>query len=156
MIEAWRIIREKYIDRKRAFSGEGAAKSGERWNHISIPVVYASGHLSLAALERFVNMGHEGKYLRFVYFRLEIPDNIIEVVEPIMLPSNWRSVPATDSTKDFGTRWVKEGRSAILRVPSAIIPVEYNFVLNPYHPDFKNSIKIDDPKPFSYDHRMWK
>ena len=152
MIEAWRIIREKYIDHKRAFSGEGAAKSGERWNHISIPVVYASGHLSLAALERFV----KGKYLRLGYFRLEIPDNIIEVVEPGRLPSNWRSVPATDSTKDFGTRWVKENRSAILRVPSAIIPVEYNFVLNPQHPDFKSSIKIDDPKPFSYDHRMWK
>lgn len=157
MIEAWRIEKEKYAyDKNVAFSGEGAAGSGGRWNHIDIPVVYMSSHLSLAALERFVRMGPEGKHLRLVYFRLEIPNNIIKAVELNDLPLNWRSVPPINTTKDFGTQWVKEGRSAILRVPSVIIPIEYNFVLNPHHPDFKSSIKIDDPKPFSYDHRMWK
>lgn len=156
MIEAWRIVKKKYDKKDKAFNGVGTAESGDRWNHIDIPVVYTSSHLSLSALEKFVNMGREGQYISYVYFRLEIPDDIIEAVELSSLPSDWRSVPAKDSTKDFGTKWVKEGHSAVLRVPSAVVPIEYNFVLNPHHPDLKNSIKIDDPKPFSYDHRMWK
>ena len=71
------------------------------------------------------------------------------------LNPDWRMSPPPNSTKDIGTEWVRKGASLILRVPSAIIPDEYNLVINPSHIDFEK-IKIGQPQPFSLDERMWK
>ena len=154
MIVAWRLVRGRQAP--DAFTGEGARLYGGRWNHVGLPVVYVAQFLSLAALEQFVHLGPEGTHLRFVYFRVEIPDEVhVEAADPDVIPPNWREEPPPDSTKDLGTRWVESDRSAVLRVPSAIVPIEYDYVLNPHHPDFKH-IRISDPKPFSFDPRMWK
>ncbi len=154
MIVVWRLVKERQTT--DAFTGKGARLYGGRWNYEGISVVYTGGNLSLSALEQFVHLGTEDIHLRFVYFRLEIPDNVrVEVVKSNALPPNWREEPAPDSTKDIGTRWVEASRSAVLRVPSIIVPVEYNYALNPHHPDF-GLIRITDPKPFSFDPRMWK
>ena len=64
-------------------------------------------------------------------------------------------VASTRFYKGFGTRWVREGKSAVLRVPSAVIQNEYNFVINPKHPDF-SKITTGDARPFSLDDRVWK
>ena len=61
----------------------------------------------------------------------------------------------TKSTQDIGAQWVKSGSSAVLRVPSVLVPEEFNYLLNISHPDFKK-IKIDDSVPFRFDPRMWK
>lgn len=151
MTIAWRLVKKKYVS--EAFTGEGAKLSGERWNHKGIPVVYAADSLSLAVLESFVNQGPEGEHFSFVYFRIEIPNNIIEKVKPSDLPPNWRDLPSPTSTKDFGTRWAISNRSCVLRVPSVITLIEYNYILNPLHPDF-NKINIGVAEPFSFDQRM--
>ena len=154
MTEVWRLVKKRHIH--DAFTGEGSRVVSGRWHHRGIPVVYTSQTLSLAALELFVNLGTEGTLITFASFRVVIPDDVIvEEITTDSLPKDWRHVRAPDSTRDMGTMWVKRGSSAVLRVPSVIIPVEYNYVLNPLHGDF-TKIKIGSPEPFSFDPRMWK
>jgi RES domain-containing protein len=148
-------VRKKRL--RDASTGEGARLGGGRWNHIGTPVIYVSESLSLAALETFVHFTRRdiklSRSLYSVYF--EIPDSLkIEKLSIEKLPHEWRTSPPIDSTKAIGTKWVRELSSAVLKVPSAIIPEEYNFVLNPKHKDF-DKIKIGEPQIFMFDERMW-
>jgi RES domain-containing protein len=68
---------------------------------------------------------------------------------------NWREEPAPDACKDVGTEWVDAHRAAVLKVPSVIVPVQFNFILNPSHPDYKN-LNINPQSDFTFDPRMWK
>lgn len=150
----WRIVKDKH--KEDAFDGEGAAQYGGRWNLSGTLMVYAAGSLSLAALELFVHIGPECAHIRFVYFRVDIPDGLrIEELEIDKLPDDWRREPVPGSTQELGTRWAKANKSAVLRAPSIIIPGEYNYCLNPTHHDFKR-IHSEEPIPFSFDARMWK
>lgn len=139
-------------------SGEGARLGGGRWNHVGIPVVYASETLSLAALELFVHFTRKDITIAksLLAIPVEIPDSV--AIHEILLESldaGWDSSPPPDFTRDLGTDWVRKGSSAILRVPSAIIPSEHNLVMNPRHPDFAK-VTAGDPQPFSLDDRVWK
>lgn len=88
--------------------------------------------------------------MRFKYliFRIEFDEALIEKIMPGDLPANWRGQPP--STKHVGDPWFKQYRSAVLELPSAIVPIEINYLLNPIHPDFK-TITISKPMPFSFD-----
>ncbi len=157
MTRAWRIVRKKRLS--DAFTGEGARLGGGRWNHVGTPVVYVSETLSLAALEIFVHFTRKNMKISksLVAVPINIPDSLkIEDVSIKDLNADWRASPPSNSTKDIGTEWVKKGSSSVLRVPSAIVPDEYNLVLNPKHGDFIK-IKIGGkPQPFTLDERMWK
>lgn len=154
MISIWRIDKRRHAD--SAFSGEGAALYGGRWNPQGVRVVYASQTLALAALEKFVHLEGVAAGISFVSFKIEIPDSVrIRHLEPANLPRNWRSVPAPASTRETGLNWARKGESAVLRVPSTVIPSEYDYLLNPQHPDFE-SLKISKPAAFSFDPRLWK
>lgn len=154
MITAWRLEKKEHVP--NAFTGEGARRVNGRWHHHGIPVVYVSQTLSLATLEKFVHVGLEGIHIQLISFRVEIPSDVnIQKIGIHDLPEDWRAEPPSDSTRDIGTRWAREGHSPVLRVPSVIIPVEWNYLLNPLHPEFRK-IRINDPEPFSFDPRMWK
>lgn len=154
MTTVWRLVKAGHAP--TAFDGEGARKDPGRWNHKGIAVVYVSESKALAALEVFVNTGDEGNHIKYVHIKAEIPDNIkIEIIQEKDLPTDWKKYPAPKSTQDIGTQWVKSGNSAVLRVPSVLVPEEFNYLLNISHPDFKK-IKIDDSVPFRFDPRMWK
>jgi RES domain-containing protein len=85
-----------------------------------------------------------------------IPDSVkVMEVSVGSLTPGWNSSPPPDFTRDSGTGWAISGTSAVLRVPSAIIPEEQNFVLNVRHPDF-SKVTLGDPRPFVLDHRAWK
>ncbi len=71
------------------------------------------------------------------------------------LPRTWRRYPAPEHLADLGTGWVRAGRTAVLVVPSAIVPQEQNFLLNPAHRDFR-AIGLGTPEPFSFDPRIWR
>jgi len=139
---------------KAAFSGEGARLAGGRWNEVGTAVVYVSGSLALAALETFVHLRPLIPKQRFVFFTVSIP-NTVRIERSSELPSDWRISPAPQETQRLGTEWVKAARSAVLEVPSAVIPTECNYMLNPAHPDFKR-IKLSEPRSFSFDPRLWK
>lgn len=154
MIVAWRLVKEKY--KEMPFDGEGARRHGGRWNHPGTVVLYLSESLALVALEIFVHLGNAAKDIAFVAFRLEIPEEVEITIFPTrQLPSNWRSEPPPYEAKQIGTDWVKEGKTAILRLPSVIIPTENSFVINPAHRDFKK-LSIGKAQKFYFDPRMWK
>ena len=153
-MHCWRIAKKKYAS--SAFDGEGARRKGGRWTPRGMPAVYTAQTESLAALEQFVQLGDEGQYIKFVCFKVEIPEEaIIEEIDIGSLPNNWRDTPAPDSLKAYGADWLTRSASAVLKVPSALISSECNFVLNPRHPDFQKII-IGAPEDFCYDPRMWK
>jgi RES domain-containing protein len=149
MIEAWRIVMEKHA--ATAFTGEGAARTGGRWNSPSVGVVYTSSTKSLAALENLVHLNPPILF-RYVAFRVRFDPALLEkMARPS--PADWREQPAPPSTKAIGDRWVKEARSAVLEVPSVIILGEVNYLLNPAHPHFRK-IAIRKAEPFAFDPRL--
>ncbi len=150
----WRIAKKKYAD--SAFDGEGSKRKGGRWTPKGFPAVYTAQTEALAALEQFVQLGDEGQNIQFVCFKIEIPDEVrIREIAISSLPRNWKEIPAPDALKAYGNEWLTQGQTAVLKVPSALIYSECNFILNPLHPDFQRII-IGDPEEFCYDPRMWK
>ena len=150
----WRIAKRKYAD--TAFNGEGARRVGGRWNSRGQGMVYASGTLSLAALEVFVHLEVEDVGAMFSFIRADVPtDANIEYLEMDRLPPDWRNIPAPSTLAAIGDRWFRSRETAILAVPSAIIPVEYNYLINPTHPDFAK-FSLGSPQPFELDPRLWK
>lgn len=150
MPEAWRIAKAKHA--ASAFSGKGAADNGGRWNSRGVAVVYASITKSLAVLESLVHLNPPVRF-KFVAFRLEFDDALVEQFSLKKLPPDWQTEPPPPSTQQIGDRWVREARSAVLALPSVIIPGEPNYLLNPAHPDFKK-ISIGKPGPFAFDPRL--
>ena len=150
MPEAWRIVKEKRA--ATAFSGEGAVKTGGRWNSRGVPVVYTSSTQSLAALETLVHLNPPVPF-KYVAFRVEFDNALVEQVSLKNLPADWQVEPPPPSTKALGDVWVREARSAVLALPSVIISGEPNYLLNPAHPDFK-SISIGKPERFAFDPRL--
>lgn len=138
-----------------AFDGEGGLLKSARWHHAGVRIVYTSEHLSLAALEFFVNIGPDEQPVQLAARSAEIPDDVPhERLIPADLPRDWRRLDS-HALRDRGMRWLEEQRAAALIVPSALIPQENNCILNPAHPDFAR-IRVHRVEPFSFDHRMWK
>lgn len=150
MIRAWRIVKEKHA--ATAFSGEGARLYGGRWNSAGVSMVYTSATLALATLESLVHLNPPVTF-KYVAFPVEFEDNFVEEMAPASLPADWAEEPPPPATKKMGDLWVKESRSAVLKLPSVIIPGESNFMLNPAHPDFRK-IAIHKPESFSFDPRL--
>lgn len=150
----WRICSRRHI--AQAYDGEGAHIFGGRWNHPGTRVVYTAATVSLAALELFVNLDPDVCPDDLVAIPAEIPRAVkVMRVELSDLPRGWQRYPAPVQLQDLGSRWVADGATAVLAVPSAVIPQERNYLLNPAHPDLRR-IRIGRPEPFRFDLRMWK
>lgn len=153
-LTVWRLTSERHA--ANAFDGEGARRFGGRWNHPGTSVVYTAATLSLAALELLVHIEIEDVPADRVALAAEIPVGVeVERVGAAGLPADWRSYPAPEWTKDLGTAWVQAGRTAVLEVPSVIVPRENNYLLNPEHPDMAR-IVLGPPDPFAFDGRLAK
>jgi RES domain-containing protein len=150
----WRLSLARFAD--QAFTGRGSLQTAARWHPIGTSLVYTSGSLALAALEFFVNWNRRSAPRPLVSIPVDVPDRIaILHLEPRRLPPDWRAQPARESTQKIGAGWVSSGTSAVLSVPSVIIPQERNYLLNPVHADFKK-LRIGKAEEFSFDPRMWK
>ena len=146
----YRVGRTKY---SKDLSGEGARLNGGRWNHILIPCIYTSESRALAVLEYTVNVNIDEIPRSLSITTIEIPDTAIREIKLKELPGNWMAAPAPASTKDFGTNLLTQSASKVLKIPSAVIPQEFNYILNPKNAgakDFK-IIKVED---FVYDVRI--
>ncbi len=151
MIRAWRLVKSRYA--ATAFDGEGARLNGGRWNSPGILVAYASDSVALATLEVLAHLQSTAVLAYYSLASLRFPQELVEELEVLALPAQWRRFPAPPEIQAFGDQWAKSLRSAVLRVPSAIIPSDHNFLLNPAHPDFGKVI-IEPPKPFEFDPRL--
>jgi RES domain-containing protein len=149
---AWRLCSTRFA--KTAFSGEGARMAGGRWNDKGIRVVYCGGSLALAALELFVHVDPGDLPDDLVAIQVTIPEDLeVERITVRSLPAGWRRTPGPETLKELGNAWVTRGSSAVLAVPSAIIPAEENYLLNPTHEDFSRVV-LARPEPFVFDPRM--
>ena len=151
MSSGWRIVRVSRL--QTAFTGEGPWRYGGRWNSPGTRIVYVSEHQSTAALEVFANRMPFVAAEKFKAFQLEWPHSLTEIFPAKNLPGNWRLHPPPMETREIGDRWVRERRSAVLALPSAVSPADTNFLLNPEHPDFKR-IRITSPIDFEFDPRL--
>ena len=151
MFSVWRITSRKFI--KSAFSGEGARRFGGRWNLPGIPLIYAAESKSLAVLEILVHLDSPEILQKYVLFEVKVENAWVTHLDPGSLPHDWRDDPPPMDTQKIGNDWAKSAPSAILRVPSAIVSGEFNFLLNPRHPDFRR-LKIGQPQSFFLDPRL--
>ena len=154
MIRAWRLCLAAH--RATAFSGDGARRYGGRWNHKGQAAVYTAATQSLAALEILVHADTDLVANDYVVFAVDIPDGVaVERVALADLPPQWREEYPPSVCRDLGSAWLAQGRAAVLAVPSAVIPAETNYLLNPEHPDFA-SLLIKAPSAFMFDPRLWR
>jgi len=139
--------------------GVGAAYSGLRWNTVGLKMVYCAQSLALAVLEIRVHLTIARPKERFVGLEVAVIESAIERPQLSDLPRFWRRGPPA-STSDtaarrFGARWIRERLSVALQVPSAVIPSESIFSLNPEHLDFNKSVRLARTLPVTLDPRLW-
>lgn len=150
-MHVYRIAREKYI---RDLSGEGARLYGGRWNPRGKAVLYTSSHQSLAALEVLVHTSLQSIPPDLHMLTLWIPDETpAKEISLDELPGNWNEYPAPVFLAEIGKTWLNENSKLILKIPSAVIPAEWNVLINPAHELF-SEIKIEDVKAFQFDPRF--
>ena len=137
------------------FDGEGARLYGGRWNSVGVPMVYASEHQSLAALEVRVHIDRTRMRKLYKCFAFQFDEQLMEVFRVGALPKDWRQEPPPPSLQLLGDNWVKSGASVILAVPSVVIPNELNYLINPKHAGFAK-LKIENPTDFAFDQRLFQ
>lgn len=135
--------------------GEGARLYGGRWNHIGNPCIYTSWSRALAVLEFSVNVNLQRILRNLTMAIIEIPEDAIKTVSISALPGDWQIAPAPPSTKDFGTRLLQDLDHLVIKIPSTVIPEEFNYLINPRHPRI-GDCKIKGLSDFVYDIRIKK
>ncbi len=150
MPSAWRIVAGHRAE--NPFDGEGARRNGGRWNRPGTPVVYTAGSRALAALEMLVHLDRATP-LRFLLIEVSIPPHLVGRLSRLPPVAALRSPAIQPATRDAGEAWLAAGKSPVLEIPSAIIPEEPNYLLNPLHPRFAE-IGTGTPHPFAFDPRL--
>jgi len=147
-----RVFRICRSDRVQ-FDGEGARIAGGRWNLPGLQLVYTAQSESLAILELLVHLTERQIPVNHVCVPAEVPDNLIQPLPDQALPPDWRMDSA--ATAQIGSRWIRGGTSAVLRVPSIVVPREWNYLISPIHPA-SSTIEVRDHLPIEFDPRLWK
>ncbi len=147
----YRITKEEYS----VFDGAGGLYGPGRWHKKGNLVIYASEHASLAASEKLVHVaGFDNLPENLLLVKIEIPEGIeILTVPPEVLVDGWDGFPYCNETLNYGTSFLRDKRNFALKVPSAIIPDEYNIILNPLHPNIL-TCKVVRSTPFVFDKRI--
>ncbi|PJB13231.1 MAG: RES superfamily protein [Flavobacteriales bacterium CG_4_9_14_3_um_filter_40_17] len=147
----FRVCKSKYA---RDLSGHGAEVAGGRWNNKGTPLVYTcdSRALCMAEIAVWTPLGIVPNDYDLV--TIQIPDDSIQILNKEDLPDKWKSFPHNESTRKIGDAFQVKGQFLILKVPSAVVQDEYNFLINPTHPD-GIKIKIVQIQPFAFDERLF-
>ncbi len=145
----YRLTRADYAP--TAFRG---SRRWGRWHRLGTPLVYAADTPATALLETLAHAERATLLARpYVVFRIECPDAHLIRLAPADLPADWRAWPWPRSTQALGTFWFTRQASVVLEVPSAVVPHQRNYLVNPYHPDFAR-LAIGPPEPFDIDPRL--
>jgi RES domain-containing protein len=148
----WRICRKPFA--RNPLDGKGGMYVGGRWHTARRAVTYASQSLALASLEVLVHCDIDLMPEDLVAIEIDVPSRVrIATITTSALPRNWRRYPAPPTCQRLGNAWLDGAAGALLRVPSAVIPSEHNFVLNPLHPEAR-FIRVVRAARFSFDRRL--
>lgn len=146
----YRIGRTKFA---KDLSGEGARLFGGRWNQKGTACLYTSQSRALAVLEYTVNVNQDDIPRALSITTLQVPDDMFFRLSQEELPGDWAQSPAPTSTKKFGTVLLQQADHLTIGVPSAVLPTEYNYLINPIHPNIVG-VSILDIQDFIYDIRI--
>ncbi|MCF8337399.1 MAG: RES family NAD+ phosphorylase [Bacteroidales bacterium] len=148
----FRLSKTKYV---RDLTGKGAEKAGGRWNSKGTSMIYTSATRALCTTELAVHLPLGIIPEDYSIVTIDIPDKFILHLKDSLLPNDWKSIPHSDSTQKIGDHFIKQNNSLVMRVPSAVVQDEFNFLINPNHPDIGDVI-ILSVKPFNFDERLFK
>ena len=154
-VEVFRIAAETVIYRADDMSGTGAKLTGGRWNSPGAAVMYCASNIALATLETLSTLQLGPMPFNRYVVRIAIPDDVWarrSILSP--LPSGWDAVPAGLASRNAGDAWIASGASALLMVPSVIVPDEQNILLNPSHADATRIVAATGRK-WIYDPRFF-
>ncbi len=146
-----RLERLKRATAAEAFSGEGGLHFALRWNSRGTQLVYTSTSVALACLETLVHMQMLARPEERWWFSIDIPDRCVEKLD--RAPRGWDAEPATPVSQRVGDEWITSARSVALLVPSVVVPMEHNALINPLHPQFRMDW-VRNPMRFRYDPRL--
>ena len=148
-LKVWRISKAGHG--KASPNGTGA----HRWNSPGTPVIYAAESRALAVLEMLCHL--EGRELvePYVLIEIAIDESLVGRIEQSSLPQNWSADPSPPELKRVGDDWIRRAERPVLRVPSALLPEEHNFLLNTEHPNFRR-LSFGEPVPFRFDPSLIK
>lgn len=133
-------------------SGKGAEIAGGRWNSKGVAMLYTGQSIALCVTEIAVHMPLGILPEDYCLVHIEIPED--SVYEQKRLPSNWNVFPHPHETQELGDRFIREQKKLVMKVPSAAVQGEYNYLLNPKHPDF-SKVKVKKVEKFSFDERLF-
>jgi RES domain-containing protein len=152
-MEVYRLTREKFAGE---LSGKGAALKGARWNSIGVELIYTAANRSLAMAEVAVHFSLATIPADYLMMTIFIPDNIsLRKLNVSDLPADWNIFPHPASTQLIGDRFAVDNKFCVLQIPSSVTAGDYNFLINPKHPEFTR-IKIIDKVKFPFDKRIFK
>jgi RES domain-containing protein len=152
-MEVFRLARKKY---PIELSGKGASISGARWNSKGTEIIYCAQNRALAMAEVLVHLSLATLPSDFVMLTIDIPEDIfIERLNPEKLNIDWNVFPCTFETPFLGDDFIKRNEACVLKVPSAVVKGDFNFLINSYHADFYK-IKITEQVDFPFDKRIFK
>ena len=152
----WRIATDTPDYTADDMSGAGAKNSGARWNRAGNATLYCGTNISLAVLETFVHLNAGGLPLNRYLVEIEVPNDVwVAAYDMRKPPVGWDAIPAGIISFDIGDNWLKGKKTALMVVPSVIVPEEYNVLIHPHHPDTQK-LKVRKVRKWTYDSRLTK
>jgi RES domain-containing protein len=151
-MEVFRLCREQYC---KTLDGKGAALYGGRWNSRGVELIYTAANRSLAMAELVVHLSLATLPADFYMMTIYIPDDLaVSEINVNDLPFGWNSFPHSGVTRRVGDQFVADHVNSILKAPSAVTKGDYNYLINPHHPDF-DQITISAVEKFPFDRRIF-
>lgn len=152
-MRVFRLSRRKYA---KELNGRGAAKSENRWNSKGVEMIYTAESRALAMAEVAVHLTLATLPGDYVMIEIEIPDSVkIKELKISELSDNWNINPPGTETQNIGNEFIDSKKECVLKVPSAIVKGDFNFLINPHHKDLKK-IKIIKISDFPFDKRIFQ
>ncbi|MDB4904305.1 MAG: hypothetical protein JWQ63_3586 [Mucilaginibacter sp.] len=146
----YRIVKCSYVD---DLSGIGARLYGGRWNSEGKPAIYLASSRSLAVLEVLVHLQPLMIPDNYCLTEIEVSDNSITHISIDDLPSNWNDISPPIVLRQIGDEFLKKNEHLLMKIPSSIVPMEYNYLVNPQYPAMKK-VKVLKKEPFNFDERL--
>jgi RES domain-containing protein len=147
----YRLSKSNY---SRDLSGKGAERSGGRWNSKGVAMIYTGESRALCTAEIAVHTPLGNLPVNYEIISIEIPDEFIGEVDSSSLPIGWNAIPHSHLTQDIGDRFISDCVYLILKVPSAVVQGDHNYLINPNHKE-ASKVKILEVKGFNFDKRLF-
>lgn len=152
-MKVYRLTKRKYA---KVLDGKGAANSSNRWNSKGVEIIYTAESRALAMAEVAVHLTIASLPKKMGMIEIDVPDSIkVKKLDTKILKGDWNCHPHTKKTQLLGDEFIHSGSACVYKVPSAVVKGDFNYLINPNHPDM-SQIKITEITDFPFDKRIFK